>query len=152
MTESPRNTQRPAPWAPPNTPASPAPAPTLAAAPRQRPNPTARTLPTRAAQGSTRGPGHASKIITAGLSTSLVLGMVSYFGNAAQAQAHQAVVPAVQAPTVIPAVTATPQVITVNVPGAPPPVAATPQAAPIPAPAPAPAPAPTTSGTTKASG
>ncbi|MBI4885401.1 MAG: hypothetical protein HY826_15250 [Actinobacteria bacterium] len=51
----------------------------------------ARPLPVRSAPRSTqRGkPGHASKIFTAGLSTSLVLGIVSYLGNAAKAEARQ---------------------------------------------------------------
>lgn len=135
MTESPRSTDRPA-----------------------------RTLPARVDQNASRRPGHASKIITAGLSTSLVLGIVSYLGNAANAAeaAKQQAVPAVQAPTVSAPTTsgttpvvATPKVIVVGVPNAPTPVAAVPQAVPVPQALPVPQAVPVpavTSGTTKASG
>ena len=74
--------------------------------------PAARALPPRSAQG----PAHAAKIVTAGLSTSLMLGIVSYLGNSA-AQASDStsgsvpIVPAdvaTTAPAVVPAVVTTP--------------------------------------------
>jgi len=127
----------------------------------------ARALPARPAQR----PAHAAKILTAGISTSLLLGIVTYLGNAAAAAQPSATtvatvpttVPAsvpTLVPTAFPAVpngqSAVPQVVAV--PGAQP---ALPQviavAVPVPVPPPVAAPPPAappavTSGTTSASG
>lgn len=142
---------------------------------------TARTLPVRSAQRPTQTgkPGHASKIITAGLSTSLVLGIVSYLGNAAKAEARQqaqleatqalqpTIVPAIDTATTVAPVVVAPGVATPAVAGATPAAATTPPAAaapaapqvipiavPVPPPpvAAAPQPAAASSGTTTASG